>query len=203
MGIAMRLCCFIVTGCLLAIIGCTNSGNSPNGKPDGKPGDGAKPIDSLAILPFTGQMTKPDIATAETWPATVRNLLEDILPDLLTTDVVEQAPPHSMKVIATEVVRERKLTGKPAQQSGAELKVGAVLAGKLADDGQLSMQLLSVESGELLWGKTYSLSFGFSKDHGTWRLSMSDADRTEIVRNVIFKLTGKEPAPAPSTNKER
>jgi TolB-like protein len=123
----------------------------------------------------------------------VRTLLEEIVPDAISSDVVEQTPPSTLKVIPAATVRDKKLTGQPAQEVGNTLKVGAVLAGKVTGDGELAVRLIEVDSGALLWANTYNLFFGFNEERGGWWIALQDEDKQDIVRNIMPKLTGKEP----------
>jgi hypothetical protein len=192
----MRYSSLIVAACLLVGLGCNKGSN-----PKIEIANPANPIDSLAILPFTGQIPKPTIATAATWPQTVRQFLEVVLPEMLTADITEKPAANSLRVIAAESVRERKFAARTAQEVGKELRVGAVLTGKTIDD-QLLIQLIGVDSGELLWSHSYPLNFGFSEEYGTWRLSLLDSDREQIVSSVISKLTGEAPAFAKKAKSE-
>jgi TolB-like protein len=179
---------------LVALVALAGCGNSSSPSDSGGKGGPSQPIDSFAVLPFTGQWDKP-AAAQDNWPERVRGLLEEIIPDAISSDVVEQAPSGTLKVIPTTTAREKKLIGQPAQEAGKTLKVGAVLAGKVTGGGELSVQLVEVKSGALLWGNTYNLFFGFSEEHGSWRINIQDQDRQDIVWNVVLKLTGHRTGP--------
>jgi len=159
-----------------------------------------RPLDSVAILPFTGQWDKPDVANPD-WPQKVRSLLEVLLPDTLSKGLVEQAPPGSLRIIATEVVRDRKLSSQSSLESGKALNVAAVLSGRVAADGKLSIQLIAVDSGELLWGKTYQLMFTLNPLSSMYVIGPGNEDYADIIKNVVMKLTGKEPVAAPIDRK--
>ncbi len=71
----------------------------------------------------------------------------------------------------------------------------------MTQGGKLSVQLIAVDSGELLWGKTYQLNFEVDILQDTYHLNFSNEDYADLVKNVIVKLTGREPAPT-TTEKE-
>jgi TolB-like protein len=162
----------------------------------------AKPLDSVAILPFTGQWAKPDSAGPD-WPQKMQSLLETLIPDSLAKGLVEKAAPGSLRVIANEVVRGVHSPDKSAIAIGKALNVAAVLSGRVAADGQLSVQLVAVDSGSLLWGKTYQLNYTLNPQilQVTFRVSINPEDHDDIVKNVILRLTGKEPV-APLKDKK-
>jgi TolB-like protein len=138
-------------------------------------------FDSLAILPFTGEPDEPEAKP-------YARVLLDNLPDTLSRDIAAQAPPGSLKVIATQVVRDRKLPEQSAQQSGRDLNVAAILVGKLGPPrNELFLQLIAVDSGELLWAERYQTVQTFAT--APWHLNGKEP---EIVRNVIGKLTGNK-----------
>ncbi len=120
----MRLCP-VASACLLLVLTGCNQGTKPS-PPASSPQEAAtttppvpaptpaapRPLDSVAVLPVTGQWDTPDGAGPD-WPQKLHTFLEVLLPDGLSKGLVEQAPPGSLKILATEVVRDRM----PATQS--------------------------------------------------------------------------------------
>jgi TolB-like protein len=110
----------------------------------------AHPRGSVAILPITGDW---EPAGAKD----VRNFLEISLPDAIARDIVEQTTHGNLKVIATHETRNVQHFDAPSRV-GTALGVSAVLSGKVRKDGQLSVQLIAANSGELIWSSTYRLA---------------------------------------------
>jgi TolB-like protein len=201
--VAIAIVLFGQTGCGPRTSGSLSSAPSP----DRASATGAnlsatpKTLDSVAVLPFSGQWNKPDVASDD-WSEKVRSLLEVVIPDSLTKGLVENTAPNSLRIIATEVVRESQSREKSALATGKALNVATVLSGRLVKDGQLSVQLIAVDSGELLWGKTYQLNLSLNPTFPvTYRVAISTEDHADIIRNLILKLTGKEPPPPPTDKK--
>ena len=140
---------------------------------------------SIAVMPFSGDWRPQGVK--EGWPEKSRYFIEVSLPDSIAKDIVTKAPPGTVKVIATHEVRERKLPEKSPQQIGKDLEVNAVLSGKVSPDGGLTLQLIAVKSGELLWSNTYSLGVN---ENGNPR-SLEFHHHAEITGKVIQNLTGR------------
>jgi TolB-like protein len=138
--------------------------------------------DSLAVLPFTGDWHPQ--GARDDWPEKCSHFLSVSIPDAVAKDVVEHAGGNKLRVIATHEVRGRKPNDQSPRQAGRDLGVQAVLSGKVSKDGLLSIQLIAVESGELLWGKTYQLTVDQA---GTPIFHSS----SEISMNVRQKLAGR------------
>jgi hypothetical protein len=152
---------------------------------------GARPtgqrFDSLAILPFTGDWSNRPIDGGDDWPEKSRHFLTVRLPDDLSRNIVDTVPAGSLKVIAPQAVRDRMAPALTALENGRALKVAVVLSGKVSPGGELTLQLIDVESAELLWSNTYSL-IGVG---GSPRWVNANYE-SEIVRAVINKLTGRK-----------
>ena len=147
--------------------------------------DGGRVIsstDSLAVLPFTGDWHPQ--GAKDDWEEKCSHFLSVSIPDAVTKEVVEHAGRNKLRVIATHEVRGQKPNGQSPRQAGRELGVRAVLSGKASKDGKLSIQLIDVETGELLWGKTYQLTVDQA---GTPILPSA----SEISTNVRQKLVGR------------
>jgi TolB-like protein len=150
-------------------------------------GGEANRFDSLAILPFSGEWTEDPNFGNKVSPEKARAFLGVELPDSLAKAIVEKAPAGSLKVIAGNVVRERKSPEQSPQKTGKELNVAAVLAGNVSSKGELALQLIAVESGELLWGDTYRLQ---ANQDGS-SMKVFNAQDQLIVQNIIRRLAGQ------------
>jgi TolB-like protein len=155
-----------------------------------------KPIESMAVAPLTGTWNKPDNAGPE-WPDKVHELLENLIPDALSTEIVERSPPNTLRVVPAAEVRNRHLPAMTPQELGAAFSVNAVLVGSVKPDGVAKFEFIDVESGRVLWSDSYRLYFGPSEFHD-WRVSMISEDISDVVDSVIRKVTGKKaPPPKP------
>jgi TolB-like protein len=148
----------------------------------------SRPARSIAVMPFSGDWRPPGAKDREGWAEKSRFFIEVSLPDSIVKDVVTRAPPGKVKVIATHEVRQRKLPEKSPQQIGKDLEVSAVLSGNVSPDGGLTLQLIAVKSGELLWSNTYSLGLDKLDDPR----GLDPNAHAEIAGKVIHNLTSRD-----------
>ena len=87
-------------------------------------------------------------------------------------------------MLATHDIRGRHQPQNSPRQTGRELNVRAVLSGHVTKDGRLTLQLIAVDSGELLWSNTYAL---MEDQGGALRWAQPNAEG-EIARFVRQKL---------------
>jgi TolB-like protein len=139
--------------------------------------------DSVAILPVSGDW-QPQGAKHD-WQDRSRQFLEVSIPDAIARDLVAQAPPGSLKVRATHELREHIGPDRQPSNVGLRLGVTAVLSGKVNRDGVLSVQLIAVDSSELLWSKTYQLMVD-QNGNPTFQAA------SDISMNVRQKLVGRK-----------
>ena len=140
---------------------------------------------SIAIMPFAGEWRPPN--ANKDWAEKYKYFIEVSLPDSIAKDLVAHAAPGTIKVIATHEVRDRKLPEKSPQQIGKDLEVAAVLSGRVSPDGQLTLQLIAVKTGELLWSNTFNLTVG----PGGGPNGLDFNSQGQITQNVMQKLRGR------------
>jgi TolB-like protein len=147
---------------------------------------------SIAIMPFSGDWRPPGLK--EDWVEKNRYFIETSLPASIAKEIVAKASPGTVKVIATHEVRDRKLPEKSPspQQFGQNLNVSAVLSGKVGPDGGLTLQLIAVNSGELLWSNTYAMGVDGASLAQVFRDGVPINLHAEITQKVIQNLTGRE-----------
>jgi serine/threonine protein kinase/tetratricopeptide (TPR) repeat protein len=139
-----------------------------------RPGRGAPAIHSLAVLPFVNGNANPD---------------SEYLSDGITTGIIQslsQLP--NTRVLAPGTVFRFKGRGDEPQKIGRDLKVDAVLVGKLTQRGNtliVQTDLVGVADGSELWGERY--------DRRLEDLVALQGDiAQEISAKLRFKLTGEE-----------
>ncbi|HJQ68073.1 MAG TPA: protein kinase [Blastocatellia bacterium] len=133
-----------------------------------------KAIDSIAILPFSNVSNEPDT---------------DYLSDGITESIINnlsQLP--RLRVMARSTMYRYK--GKPAdpQQTGRDLGVRAVLAGRVLQRGEtllISTELVDVNDGSQLWGEQYSR-------HLADLFAVQEEISSVISDKLRLKLSGKE-----------
>ena len=106
-------------------------------------GRSVRQIDSVAVMPFVNASGNPEVEYLSDGMA--ESLINNL--SLLPRLTVE----------ARSTVFSYKGTEIPSRQAGSELAVQAVLNGRVAqrgDDLTLSLELVDVASGDLLWGPT-------------------------------------------------
>jgi len=130
------------------------------------PRTGQQRIDSLAVLPFVNVGADPN---------------KEYLSDGITENLINslsQTP--SLRVTARSLAFRHKGPQVDPQKAGRDLKVRAVLTGRVVErDGALNIQadLMNVEDGSQLWGRQYSR-----------KLSDILGLQEEIAREVSGKL---------------
>ena len=133
-------------------------------------------IDSIAVLPFENQSQEPD---------------SDYLSDGMTESIINSlAQLPSLKVIARSSVFRYKGKATDPLQVGQELKVSAVLTGRLMKRGDnllVSVDLIDVTNNKQLWGEQYERKFADM-------MSLQREIGREIVQNLRLRLSGAEQA---------
>jgi TolB-like protein/DNA-binding winged helix-turn-helix (wHTH) protein/Tfp pilus assembly protein PilF len=137
---------------------------------------GAKPIESLAVLPLENLSHDPE-----------QDYFADGMTDELITDLAKIS---ALRVISRTSVMQYKGTKKPVPQIARELNVDAVLEGTvLRDQGRvrITAQLIGAAPEKHLWAEKYegSLSEVFT---------LQDAVAKAVVREIQIKVTPQEQA---------
>ena len=125
-----------------------------------------QPVGSVAVLPFVRSGSDPET-----------DFLEEGLSEGIT-DALSQVP--NLKVMASSSVFRYKAKDKDPQQAGKDLKVDAVLTGRMARSGDtlaVNAELVNVADGSQIWGAQY-------------RKSLADVPdlQQEIVSDISSKL---------------
>ena len=133
-----------------------------------------EPIDSIAVLPFTNQSRDPDA---------------EYLSDGITEQIMNklsQIP--TIRVIPRSTVFTYKGKENQAQRIGEELKVKAVLVGRVLQRGDnltVQTELIDVRKQAQLWGKQYNRKM-------TDILELQEDIAKQISSNLRLRLTGEE-----------
>jgi serine/threonine protein kinase/Tfp pilus assembly protein PilF len=131
-------------------------------------------IDSLAVLPFVNAS---------------RDAQSEFLADGMTETIINKlAELPQLKVMSRATMFRYKGKDADPQQVGRDLKVSAVLAGRVLQVGQqldIQTELVNVSDGSQLWGERYQrpLSDVFA---------LQDDIAREISSKLRVKLTGQE-----------
>ena len=123
-------------------------------------------IGSVAVLPFSRSSSDPGTEFLQ------EGISEGI------TDALSQMP--NLKVMASSSVFRYKGRDNDPQQAGRDLKVDAILTGRMAQNGDtlaVNAELVNVADGSQIWGERYSE-----------KLTDVSALQQEIVRDVSDKL---------------
>jgi len=123
-------------------------------------------IGSVAVLPFGRSSSDPGTEFLQ------EGISEGI------TDVLSQMP--NLKVMASSSVFRYKGRDNDPQQAGRDLKVDAVLTGRMVQSGDMlavNAELVNVADGTQIWGERYSE-----------KLADISALQQEIVRDISDKL---------------
>ena len=131
-------------------------------------------IESVAILPFVNASADPD----------AEYLSDGITESLINS--LSQLP--KLKVMSRDSVFRYKGQGNPAEAAGRDLKVQAVLTGRVTQRGDtliISADLVEVGSNRQLWGEQYTRKL---KDV----LAVQEEISREISDKLQFRLTGEE-----------
>jgi eukaryotic-like serine/threonine-protein kinase len=131
-------------------------------------------IDSLAVLPFVNTSADPST---------------EYLSDGITESVINnlsQLP--SLRVMARSTVFRYKGKELDPQKIGRDLRVRAVLSGRLAQRGNIVIvqaELVDVENGSQLWGGQYNRKMADV-------FALQEDLSTEISEKLRLRLTGEE-----------
>jgi len=131
-------------------------------------------IDSLAVLPFVNTSADPNT---------------DYLSDGITESVINnlsQLP--SLRVMARGTVFRYKGKENDPQKVGRDLRVRAVLSGRLAERGNtvvVQAELIDVGNGSRLWGGQYSRKMADV-------FALQEDLSTEISERLRLRLSGEE-----------
>jgi serine/threonine protein kinase/tetratricopeptide (TPR) repeat protein len=135
---------------------------------------GAVPIDSIAVLPLTNGGGDPDT---------------EYLSDGISESVINNlAQLRSVRVMARSTVFRYKGRDPDPQQIGRELRVRAILAGRLLQRGDtliIQTELIETKTGSQLWGSQYVRKL---EDV----LILQEDISREISQNLRLRLTGEE-----------
>jgi serine/threonine protein kinase/Tfp pilus assembly protein PilF len=134
----------------------------------------AKSIDSIAVLPLAN-----DTNDANT----------EYLSDGITEGIINQLSQlPKLKVMARSTAFRYKHRDVDAQSVGRELRVRAVLTGRLKTIGEklrINVELVDSFDGSQLWGETYNRELADL-------LTLQDEMSNEIAEKLRIKLTGAE-----------
>src|SRR5262249_51168626 len=137
---------------------------------------GAKPIESLAVLPLENLSQDPE---------------QDYFADGMTDDLItDLAKISALRVISRTSVMQYKGTKKPVPQIARELDVDAVLEGTVTRDRgrvRITAQLIRAAPEKHLWAEKYE---GTLNDV----LTMQDSVANAVAREIQIKLTPEEKA---------
>jgi len=129
----------------------------------------AKPIDSIAVLPFVNNSSDPSM---------------DYLSDGVTEGVINSlCLLPRIRVLARSTVFRFKGQSDDPQKIGSSLNVRAVLTGRLVERGdtlKLETELVDVSTGSQLWGEQYNR-----------KLSDVAGLEQEIASDISEKLRGR------------
>jgi serine/threonine protein kinase/Tfp pilus assembly protein PilF len=131
-------------------------------------------IDSIAVLPFTNQSRDPDA-----------EYLSDGITDQIMNKL-SQIP--SIRVIPRSTVFTYKGKENQAQNIGEELKVKAVLVGRVLQRGDnltVQTELIDIRKQAQLWGEQYNRKM-------TDILELQEDIAKQISSNLRLRLTGEE-----------
>ena len=134
----------------------------------------AKSIDSIAVLPLVNATSDPN---------------SDYLSDGITEGIINrlsQLP--KLKVMARSTVFRYKGRDADAQSVGRELRVRAVLTGRLQHVGSrllVNVELVDSVDGSQLWGETYNR---YTAD----LMALQEEMSREIAEKLRLKLTGAD-----------
>src|SRR6202790_3124366 len=135
---------------------------------------GAKPIESLAVLPLENLSHDPE---------------QDYFADGMTDELImDLAKIRALRVISRRSVMQYKGTKKPVPQIARELNVDAVLEGTVTrDQGQvrITAQLIGAAPEKHLWAEKYEGSLSEV-------LTLQDAVSRAVANEIQIKVTPRE-----------
>ena len=131
-------------------------------------------IDSVAVLPFANASGDPDA---------------EYLSDGITETIISRLSrlPH-LRVMARSTVFRYKASGVDPIAAGRELKVGAVVTGRIVhrgDDLVVKTELVDLADGSQLWGERHARKIADV-------LAIEDEIAERISESLRLKLTGEE-----------
>ncbi|MEO8034471.1 MAG: protein kinase, partial [Acidobacteriota bacterium] len=144
------------------------------GLPRARARRGTGTIDSIAVLPLKNSSNDPES----------EYLAEGITDGIINK--LSQLP--KLKVMARSTVFRYKARDVDAQTVGRELRVRAVLTGRLQHVGDqlvINVELVDAADGSQLWGETYNRRLADL-------LQVQDEMSREIVEKLRMRLTGAE-----------
>lgn len=133
-----------------------------------------KKIDSIAVLPFVNSVGDPDL---------------EYLSDGITESIINslsQLP--KLRVPARTTVFRYKGKEADPEKAGRDLKVDAVLTGRVVQQGDtliIQSELVNTEDGRQLWGEKYNRK---AKDI----IAVQEEIAKQISEKLLTKLTGEE-----------
>ena len=137
---------------------------------------GAKPIESLAVLPLENLSHDPE-----------QEYFADGMTDELITDLAKIS---ALRVISRTSVMQYKGTKKPVPQIARELNVDAVLEGTVTRDKgrvRITAQLIAAAPEKHLWADKYEGSLNEI-------LTLQDAVANAVAHEIQIKVTPRERA---------
>jgi serine/threonine protein kinase/Tfp pilus assembly protein PilF len=135
---------------------------------------GAEAIDSIAVLPFVNVDNDPN-----------KEYLAEGISDSLITNLTQL---DSLRVMSLSSVLRYKGKQTDAQTVGRELKVGAVLMGRLiqrGDELSISTELIDARDNRRLWGQQYNRNVSNI-------LLIENEIGQEVAQKIRPGLTGQE-----------
>jgi hypothetical protein len=140
--------------------------------------------ESVAVLPITGDWQP--VGHGNNWAEHRREYLEMTLPDSLSAKIAANTT-GSVKVRATHDLRNVVPQQAP-RTIGTAINVRTVLSGQVSKEGRLNLQLISVNSGELLWSGSYM----FVQVDPAPRWGLPGQIEAEISQAVANRLMGRK-----------
>ena len=135
---------------------------------------GRRSIDSVAVLPFVNDSNDPDA---------------EYISDGVTESIIRSLSQLSdLKVMSRSAVFRFKGRDVDAQEVGRNLKVGAVLAGRVVRQGDrliINTELIDVSDGSQLWSGEYNNSVSEI-------LAVQDEISQKISESLRVRLTGED-----------
>jgi eukaryotic-like serine/threonine-protein kinase len=137
-------------------------------------GDRADVIESIAVLPFVNGTGNPDT---------------DYLSDGITDSLINSlAQLPKLRVTARSLVFRYKGKDPDPQKAGRDLKVRAVMTGRVVQRGDslgIQTELMDVDAGTQLWGQQYNRKLADV-------LAVQEEIAKEISEKLRLRLTGEE-----------
>lgn len=137
---------------------------------------GGAPIGSLAVLPFENPRNDPEV---------------DYLADGIAENLINRLSElPQLSVMARSTAFRYRGTNVDPQMVGNELDVGAVLTGRVVQQGEtlnVQAELVDTEKGTQLWGQQYERELDDL-------LTVQNDLATEITQALRLELTGSEAA---------